>query len=494
MKASAISRVSAPQILLAGILFSVLMGALVVVNPVLGLAPLALWGAFIIIRFPAIGLYALFIGVFSLDWLSRVLQILPSASRYLTDVILALLLVAAVGRLLGAKKLPRRTPIDAPVLALMLIGVFSAMVNGNPLLLTLAGFRTLFKPLLLFYIVVNLTWAPRTLRYLIYLLVALELVQIPIMLVQVSLYGGGGDLVTGTFGYYATGIVTIVTLTIMALLYGQALTQAENRWRAVLYGLLGASLFIPVILSEAKAGFLIAPFMLLALFSDSLIRYLARVRTWLILLLFAAVFFAGVQVMPAINPRSQLVQFLQSPTRIITDYDRPLDQTNGIPASRLGDLQFAWQLVTASPLNLVFGFGPAQSVETTFLGVTGELRQTHDLGIFLGFHQFSRTLLEWGIAGLFAYLFAIWAVYRAIRSRFKRGAYVGFWRGVAWSFGGVTILYVLGTYYLPIWETEATAYLFWVLAASLLINSKLPQTNAYLVNESKRAVGASVGA
>ncbi|OQY92044.1 MAG: hypothetical protein B6D41_08615, partial [Chloroflexi bacterium UTCFX4] len=322
MKASAISRVSAPQILLAGILFSVLMGALVVVNPALGLAPLALWGAFIIIRFPAIGLYALFIGVFSLDWLSRVLQILPSASRYLTDVILALLLVAAVGRLLGAKRLPRRTPIDASVLALMLIGVFSAMVNGNPLLLTLAGFRTLFKPLLLFYIVVNLTWAPRTLRYLIYLLVALELVQIPIMLVQVSLYGGGGDLVTGTFGYYATGIVTIVTLTIMALLYGQALTQAENRWRAVLYGLLGASLFIPVILSEAKAGFLIAPFMLLALFSDSLIRYLARVRTWLILLLFAAVFFAGVQVMPAINPRSQLVQFLQSPTRIITDYDR----------------------------------------------------------------------------------------------------------------------------------------------------------------------------
>ncbi len=467
MKTIASVRFNESQILFGGLGLAVLLGALMAVNPVLALAPTGLLIGFAIVRFPAIGLYALFIGVFSLDWLARVLQALPGASRYATDAILVLLLIAVVVRLAGQKKALRRTPIDLTVLALIVVGVLSALGNGDPLLLTLAGFRTLFKPILLFYILVNLNLSKRTLRHLVYLIIALELLQLPVMIVQVQLYGGGGDLVTGTFGYYATGAVAIVALMVMALLYGQAIHQS-NKWLAVAYGLLGACLFIPIILGEAKAGFFLAPLTLLFLFSGRFARHLTRARTWLVVVLFVGVFFMGVQLMSTINPRSQLVQFLQSPGLILAEYDRPLEMTNGIPASRLGDLQFAWQLVAANPFHVIFGFGPAQSVETTFLGVTGQLRQTYDLGIFLGFHQLSRTLLEWGAAGLAAYFAAIAAVYWRIRSDLRRGTFQGFWRGVAWSFGGVTVLFALGVYYLPIWETEATAYLYWTLAAMLL--------------------------
>ena len=483
MKTITRSRTGENQILLAGVLLSVLVGALVAINPILGLVPVGLLFALVILRFPAVGLYTLFIGVFSLDWLARVLQVLPSASRYLTDVILVLLLMAVILRLVSQKKQLRRTPIDLPVIAIVVVGAISAIINSDPLLLTFAGFRTLFKPILLFYILVNLNWNMQTFKHLIYLLIVLELFQIPVMLVQVQLYGGGGDFVTGTFGYFATGTVAIVALVVMALLYGQAITQTKYRVRALFYGLLGSSLFIPIILGEAKAGFFIAPFMLLFLFSGRLARYLTRVRTWLTVLFFAGIFFIGIQLMPTINPRSQLVQFLQSPELIIAEYDRPLEITNGVPKSRLGDLQFAWQLVTGNPQNLVFGFGPAQSVETTFLGVTGELRKTYDLGIFLGFHQLSRTLLEWGLAGLLAYLLAILAVYRAIRSKSKRGAFRGYWRGIAWSFGGVTILYVVGTYYLPIWETEATAFIFWTLAAVMFVSSTHNKSESHFYNQ-----------
>lgn len=467
MKTGVRPRFNEPQLLLGGLALSLLVGALAALNPAFALVPIGLCAGFIIIRFPVVGLYLLFLGVFFLDWFARVLQVIPSASRYLTDGVLALLLVAALLRLLSGAKRLRRTPLDAPLLGLVVIGIISALGNNDPWLLTLAGFRTLFKPILLFYILVYLDLNSQTLKRLIYFLIALGLFQIPVMLVQVRLYGGGGDFVTGTLGYFATGPVTIVALSIMALLYGQAVAQSKKGRGVVFYGALGASLFIPIILGEAKAGFFMAPLMLLYLFSGNVFRYLTRVRTWLLIILFVGIFFIGVQLMPTINPRSQLVQFLQSPERIITEYDRPLEKTEGAPMSRLGDLQFAWQLVAANPFHLLFGFGPAQSVETTFLGVTGELRQTHDLGIFLGFHQLSRTLLEWGLAGLLTYLFAILAVYRAVRSRFKRGAFDDFWRGVAWGFGGITVLFVLGIYYLPIWETEVTAYIFWTCAAAL---------------------------
>lgn len=418
---------------------------------------------------PLLGLYGLFIGVFSLDWLARDIGIIPSASRYLLDGLLLILLVAVVLKRVVQKKGLRRTPIDLPVLLLIGTGIFSAFINVEPLLLALLGFRNLFKPILLFYILVNLDLESRKLRHLIIFLMVLELIQLPVMAIQAYQFGGGGDRVTGTFGFAATGNVAIVALMIMAVFYGLAMTQAQKGVQALLYGMLGTSLFTAFIFGESKAGFLIAPLMLLFLVSRGLVRQLTRGRTWFVVFLFAGIFYIGVQLMPLINPKSGLVRFLESPGLLVTEYDRPLESTNGLPASRLGDLQLAWQLITPNPQSFLLGFGPAESIETSFIGITGELRRTHDLGIFLGFHQLSRTLLEWGAIGLVVYMTAIAVVYQRINSNFKRGAFMGFWRGIAFGFRGVAFVFVLGTYYLPIWETEATGYIFWTLAACLLV-------------------------
>lgn len=419
---------------------------------------------------PLIALHALFLGAFTLDWLARVVAVVPATSRFLLDGILSLLFVIVILKRLLQNRSLRRTPIDLPVLVLVATGVTSAVINNEPFLLALLGFRNLFKPILLFYILINLDLRPQRFKGLVIFLMTLELLQIPIMVLQARSYGEGGDLVSGTFGFAATAIVAIVALMIMALFYGLAFTRSKRDARTLVYGLLGTSLFIPFVLGETKAAFFIAPLMLLILVSGNLVRHLKRLRTWLILFSFIGIFLASVQVLSAVNPRSRLAVFLQSPELIVSEYERPLELSNGVPKGRLGDLQFSWQLVTRDAATLLFGFGPAESIETSFLGVTGELRQTYSaFGLWFGYSQMSRTLLERGVITLITYIVAVLILYRTINRMAKRNYFDEYWRGIAFGFKGVVFIFLIATVYWTVWETEATAYVFWALAACLLV-------------------------
>ena len=253
---------------------------------------------------------------------------------------------------------------------------------------------------------------------------------------------------------------------IMSLFYGLATTQ--KKWW--IYAVLGSALFIPLLLGEGKFGFFIAPLMVLFLFSRNLVH---NSRTLLfLLLLLVVVYLATMWLMPIINPRSQLVEFLRSPGLIFQTYELPL-QTTGIPVSRLGDIQFALNLVSRSPQSLLIGYGPGATSLSYFSSISGALYLKYSyLGWVFASSQLSKMLLEWGSLGFLLYVMSIVHVYRITNRLINRPDITGFWKGISWGFRGTIFVFVIMAVYWYIWQTDVTAYVFWGLAA---ITFKLQQ-------------------
>jgi len=121
-----------------------------------------------------------------------------------------------------------------------------------------------------------------------------------------------------------------------------------------------------MLLGEGKFGFFIAPFMVLFLFARNLnLLRIARVLCYSCYL-FVVVYIAIIGLNPIINPRSQLGKFLQSPDLILQTYELPLQNT-GVPVSRLGDIQFAFNLISRSPQSFLIGYGPGRLPQVIFL-------------------------------------------------------------------------------------------------------------------------------
>jgi hypothetical protein len=210
-----------------------------------------------------------------------------------------------------------------------------------------------------------------------------------------------------------------------------------------------------------------APLMVMFVFAR---RTPNRIRTALIVIaLFLIAFFVSLQALPVIAPRSQLADFMRSPSLIFQVYERPLAET-GVPMSRLGDIQFAAELVRRSPTALLLGYGPGEASPSFFGDLAGRLYGDYEyLGSVFGKTQISRGWLEWGLVGMFLYMFCILRIYRINQRLLDRSGVEPFWKGIALGFRGIVLVFLASTIYWYIWQTDAIAYVFWMLAATIYI-------------------------
>ncbi len=452
-------RANLSLLVIGALLLASLMGAAIAQNSLLGaLLCVPLAGIAMIVQ-PWIGLYAILVGAYSLDWLSRALGLLPTQARWLPDLILVTLALVVIAKAVLERKGLRRTPLDGPFLVLIIFGIMSALVNGSSPATALNGYRTLLKPLMLFYVIINLDVSPRTLKHLIILLIGLELLQIPITVLQAQVYGVG-DEVGGTLGYSATQIATIMALMVMSLLFGLA-TVSRKGW---VYILGGIGLFVPILMGEGKFGYFVVLPMVLFIFAY---RAPNRIRSvFVVLALLLIVLFVSLQALPVIAPRSQLGDFLASPRLIFEIYERPLAQT-GVPMSRRGDIQFAIELLGRTPHALLLGYGPGAASPSYFGDIVGQLYNDNGyLGSVFGLTQISRGLLEWGITGVLLYLVMILRVYRISQQLLNRSDVEPFWKGISLGFRGVLVVFLVSTAYWYVWQSDATAFVFWMLAGA----------------------------
>ncbi len=434
--------------------------------------PLALVGTVFVARHPHWGVYGLLVGAFSLDWLSREVGILPTQARWVTDALLVLLVLLVARRRwqgLGSTK----TPVDGPMLALAVVGSVSVLLSGTALPVAFAGFRLMFKVVLLFYVIIYLDLPEPVLRRLVLLMIGLELLQIPAAVLQFLHLRDMGDLITGTMGLDSTQIATLTATMVMGLLLGMALVK-----RSIWCGVLGCALFIPIILGSGKAGFFFAPVVFIFILMHEIRQHLKTVL--LALAALAIVLVIGVSVFPPDHDVS-LATYITSPAYVVQHYEIPLG-SRALPVSRLSDIQLSWQLVSGQARTLLIGFGPGQASPSFFQTLAGSLYQAYDYSHYIDvmneYHlpyadvhfaetQVSVTLLEWGCLGFLLYLLALYRILRANGRPKAVRALPEFWQGVALGFRGVLFVYAAGIVYWYLWESEATGFLFWGLAAAL---------------------------
>ena len=435
--------------------------------------------AFILLVFfkPAIGLYILTLLLFSLHWLTDSLQVLPKPFNLVPDVlVVALFLRGLYGRLRWRKTLPR-TQVDAFVLLLIGVAILSALLNhSDPVLVFLNGlFRQNLKFFLLFYAIVYLAPPENTLRRLVVLLIGLEVLQVPVAVVQAFVYKNW-DFAGGTLGFASTDVLALSALMMMALLFGLAQTTGRMR-----YALLGLSLFIPAVVGEGKIVFILGPILILFLLSYR--RALLSSKAVLLLLLFIVAYGLSLFALNVIFPQAKSLRVLSSISYTLRIYERPLVATGGFPRSRLGDLQFTACLLREGVLRAFFGYGPGSSSRAFVEAATGSLYRRFEVYegpyFYFSFVQLSTTALEYGCAGLMVYLLLLWRLYRW-NGELLRGTNDKFWWAIAWGFRGVIFVFVSGMVYWRVWSTEILASIFWMLAGILTVHSNAERSDSRL--------------
>ena len=415
---------------------------------------------------PSWGFYLYLILLFSLHWFTDSLQVLPKPFNFIPDVlVLMLFLRGCYNRLHQGRALPR-TPIDFFVILFICVAVLSSLINQRDSVLVFFNglFRQNLKFILLSYALIYLAPTERVLRRLILLFVTLELIQVPITVIQFLVYRNW-DLAGGTLGFATTGVLALSALMLMALLFGLARVTHKMQ-----YSYLGLLLFIPLVVGEGKIGFVLAPLLILFLL---IYRWgLFRARTTLILVLFGLSYVLSILALSVLLPQARSLNVLSSLSYTLDNYERSLSATGGFPRSRLGDIEFTVGLLSVDTTKTLFGYGPGSSsrafTEVADGSLYSQFKEFEGPYFYFSFVQLSTTLLEYGLAGLLVYLMTLWRVYRC-NSKFLAKTTDTFWGGVAWGFRGVVFVFVAGIVYWRVWSTEVLASMFWMLSGIILV-------------------------
>lgn len=460
------------------------------------LAPL---GVFFLFRFPNLSLVGIFVGVYSLDWLSRVLGILPTQVRWLPEGLIILTIVFILLRVVvdGKSKL-RKTPIDLYFVALIIFSLFSAAFNSETIFTTLSGLRNLLRPLLLFYVVVNLGLDRKDIKRLIILLITLEFLQIPIVFYQFLIYGGG-DQASGTLGYSASQSTSVLASIFMSLFYGLAIIRKSRS-----YALSGSFLFLLILFSEGKAGFLVVPLIVLFLLGINFLSAKPEIKAptlkyaFMIGIMFVIIYRLSMWLAPVVIPRSEIVSFIQHPEKIFEHYEVPLSKSSDIPRSRLGDIQFALILISQEPQYTLLGYGPGAASSSQGLD-SGSLYQRYATNpdflfgnakagfTFYASTQISSMLQEFGVIGLILYLLMLLSIFQTVLNSVKYPGTDPFWQGINLGLCGAVFAFTVYSVYYRAWFWEAPAYVFWGLVALGYISGSSPKLPK--VTASKEKVG-----
>ena len=170
-----------------------------------------------------VGILIILATLFLFHWLFGVFRAIPKEITWLPDVIIMILTIKVL-YLQAKKKIWHRTPIDLPLLALIVLGILSATYNDVHIVTLVFGFRKFFKFILMFYILRNIERDEKFYRQMLITLFILAVLQIPVTIAQATFFGTTGtdiaDNVNGTLGRNSTGAMALFMCFSISLMMG----------------------------------------------------------------------------------------------------------------------------------------------------------------------------------------------------------------------------------------------------------------------------------
>jgi len=444
--------------LIAGYLIGCSLGLLVIQdNFMLLLLAFSLPLGLILFFSPRFSLYVILFSVFFIDWLMH-LDLIPPEATLVPELALLILTIRVVVLKIQDKKFAK-TPINIPILIFILWGFLSALINSQHIVTTIIGFRFDLKYILMFFLLVNLDLDEQFFKRIIYIVIILLLIQVPVAVVKLQLYGQG-EWAIGTYAGHGGIYSTMLPLIAISIFLGLFLYE-KHRWGYVFFSLL----FILFSIVGGKRAFVFFGLLLfLFLFwqagKKNLVRLLAIAPLFLVAL-GACVYFIPT-LKPAFKDPKHIVDYTVA-------YSTAHSRETGKAIGRTSAMMTAYSIAKENPVNLLFGFGPGSLAPSYFKEFEGNLLNI--IPIRYGFSQWVTMSLEYGWVGVLLFLWLFIPLFR-VNQKFFHVTNDNYWKAISFGFKGILFTYLMGFFYSVIFRLDLLGFIFWLFAATIYCMGK----------------------
>lgn len=411
----------------------------------------------VIFENPNIGFYIIIFSVFFSDWFMQ-LGLIPPQMTLLPEVIL-LILIIKVGNLRAKDKIFIPTPIDLPILLFIFWAILSTLFNAQKIETTIIAFRYDLKYIIMFVLLINLNPNERFFKRMIRIFIVLLLVQVPVALVKMKIYGQGESAI-GTYAVHGGVPSTILPLIAISIFLGFFLFE-KPRFR---YIFLSLCFVLFSIIGGKRAFPFFGTLLFLFLFWQTGKRNFAKVSFVAPFLMVG--FLASVYFVPSLNPTFKDPHYLLDYS---SSYSTAHSSETGKAVGRTSALITAFEIAKENPSNFLLGFGPGSLAPSHFKEYESDIRQS--LPISYGKSQWVTMSLEYGWVGALLYLWLFIPLFR-INQRFFQITNDKYWKSISFGYKGILFAYLLGFFYAVIFRDDLLSFIFWFFAATIYCMEK----------------------
>jgi hypothetical protein len=413
-------------------------------------------------------LFALFIAIFSLDYMARIAGIIHPAVSLVPELLSGVATLLVLARLVSTKR------FDAHIKYLLFFLLFGLhlvngmLINETPSGSVVAGLRIYLKYLPFFFVPIVYPLSARQMSGLFRLLTLILIAQLPLSLVQRFIWfpdRATGDVVRGSL---ETGAFqSIVLVSAIAVCLGMYLKKVIS---GPAFGVLLALLFLPTTMNETKGTLILFPIAcaapLLLMEGRKLSRFvlmMAGMGTCAFLAF--SVIFTYTQSR-FVGHTDDILEFFERDR--LAHYLAPQTAQLEISEDRYGrvDIVFvALEDITAQPTTALVGFGMGSATKAPIESFSGPLAQHYyDMGVLETAVPY--ILLETGLLGVL-----LWMAFFAL---LFRDAWVvsrhddGLLGGLALGWLGVIPVILIAYFYKQIVPVNAIMYVFWFLSGAIV--------------------------
>ncbi len=391
------------------------------------------------------GFYLIVVSIFFADWLVE-LKLIPSQISWVPELVIILYFMKTF--LIKTRRLdPRFFQLYIPFLFVVLL---SQAVNfGEEHIITiLFTFRLLFRYVILFYTLQVLPLRERAVKNLIRFILILLVIQIPVAVVKLFLYGQGESAI-GTYAVSGGLYSTILPLIGISLFFG--LFYFLKRRTFYILVCIG---FVAFGIIGGKRGILfLVPALMIYLFL-SLPRKTVSLRTRMVSYALLFVLLA----MSVWAPLAFLNTLRDDPLGYAISYETATSRDQSI--GRVSTTINVFNTLASRPKAFFFGFGPGSLLESYWSEYMGRIRRdVESFGFLYGITGFSWNAIEFGYLGAILFLLPIIHLYK-INRRFLLKTEDAYWKALSFGLGGITAFsIVIHVVYGPFYRQDIPAFL-----------------------------------
>jgi hypothetical protein len=391
---------------------------------------------------------------------------LPFQIMWLPELMTALLFIKSIGEKVIAKK-KIAAPGLLPVVIFLLVALASLLLNSSGIVPALLLLRLLFRYYLLFLAVINLELNEDGLKTIINVLIFIFLVQIPLSVVKLLVFGQGEQ----SLGLSSHSVSTIFPLIAIGFFYSFYFLHKKRQ--AYIWGILAFIGFS--IVGEKRAFIFYLPVLLV--FLTWMLRKQLRPQPGVIVfgIVIALVsFYLVARLIPTLNPQREVWGEF-NPRHVINyalNYETAVS-ARGYPIGRISTtIEVFKSLKRAGLSGFTFGYGPGSIIKSMFSEYDRKDVVKTRFGVEYGWNGLSWLGIQVGYLGALVYFFLFYFLLRNSFSLF-RSEQDSYWQSfalgmVAFSFS----LLLTGIAYSPFFNHDAVAAFYFSLAAIVILRRR----------------------